>query len=88
MKPPVFIFLRGSAGKKGRRAAINVAVKNGVVELTGRITQARGPGITENTPAVTKVADHMVWVEPLSGMVIEPPAPAGSVLTQTRRNRN
>jgi hypothetical protein len=83
MKPPVFIFLRGSA-EKGRRATINVAVKNDVVELTGRITHAHEPGITENTPAVTKVADHIVRVEPLSGMVIEPPASAGSVLTQTR----
>lgn len=61
------------------RATINVAVKNGVVELTGCITDDRERSalivLTENVRGVKKVVDQMVWVEPLSGMVIEPPAP-------------
>lgn len=61
------------------RATINVAVKRGVVELTGCISDDRERSalivVCENIPGVTKVVDQMVWVEPLSGMVIEPPDP-------------
>lgn len=65
------------------RATINVAVKNGVVEFTGCITDDREREaltvLAENVPGVTKVVDQLVWVEPLSGMVMEPatesPAP-------------
>jgi len=58
------------------RATINVAVKNGVVEFTGCITDDRERTaltvLAENVTGVKQVVDHMVWVEPLSGMVIEP----------------
>ena len=30
----------------------------------------------ENTPGVKAVKDHLVWIEPTSGMVIEPPTEA------------
>jgi CBS domain-containing protein len=51
---------------------INVIVKNGVAELRGVITDDRErQGLivaTENVPGVKHVHDHLVWVEPISGM--------------------
>lgn len=59
------------------RATVNVAVKDGVVEFTGCLTDDRERTaltvLAENVHGVKKVVDHMIWVEPLSGMVIEPP---------------
>jgi CBS domain-containing protein len=55
------------------RATINVGVENGVVELTGCITDDRERtalmALAENVPGVAKVVDHIGWVEPLSGLV-------------------
>jgi CBS domain-containing protein len=52
----------------------NVVVKNGIVELWGVITDDRErQGLivaAENVPGVKKVHDHLVWVEPMSGMVL------------------
>jgi CBS domain-containing protein len=60
------------------RATINVDVANGVVTLHGCITDERERAaltvLAENVPGVTKVVDEMVWIEPLSGMVLEPNA--------------
>ena len=57
-------------------ATINIAVKNGTVELRGCITDEREREalkvLAENVPGVTQVIDQLVWVEPLSGMVLEP----------------
>jgi hypothetical protein len=51
---------------------VNVVVKNGVVELWGTITDERerqGCIVTaENVAGVLEVHDHLVWVEPMSGM--------------------
>lgn len=51
---------------------INVVVKNGVAELWGIITDERErQGIivaVENSPGVKQVHDHLVWVDPMSGM--------------------
>ena len=51
---------------------INVVVQNGVAELWGVITDDRErQGVivaVENVPGVKKVHDHLVWVEPISGM--------------------
>jgi CBS domain-containing protein len=59
--------------------ALNVTVAGGVVDLWGAIsTEEERRGIrviAENTAGVTKVNDHMVYVEPYTGTVIEPPAP-------------
>jgi CBS domain-containing protein len=51
---------------------INVIVRNGVVELWGAITDERQRQAyvvaAENAPGVKLVHDHLVWVEPMSGM--------------------
>jgi len=55
---------------------VDVVVRNGVVELWGTILDERerqAVKVTaENTAGVKHVADHLVWVEPMSGMVFEP----------------
>ena len=51
---------------------LEVIVKGGVAELWGTITDERMRKacmvITENVPGVRQVHDHIVWVEPMSGM--------------------
>ena len=51
---------------------VNVVVKNGVAELWGVVTDERERRAllvaTENVPGVKQVHDHLVWVEPMSGM--------------------
>jgi CBS domain-containing protein len=50
----------------------NIAVKNGIAELWGTITDERERQacivVVENVPGVKVVHDHLVWVEPMSGM--------------------
>ena len=50
-------------------------MRDGVVELWGTITDERERTATvvaaENIPGVKRVDDHMVWIEPMSGMVVE-----------------
>jgi CBS domain-containing protein len=52
---------------------VNVVVRNGIVELWGVVMDERErEGIkvlVENVPEVKEVHDHLVWVEPMSGMV-------------------
>jgi len=59
-------------GREHWAPRINVVVKNGVVELWGVITDDRErQGLivaAENVAGVTEVHDHLVWVEPMSGM--------------------
>jgi CBS domain-containing protein len=54
---------------------INVVVRDGVVDLSGVLTDERErPAVVvaaENVPGVKVVHDHMVWIEPFSGMVLE-----------------
>jgi len=51
---------------------VNVVVKNGFAELWGTITDERQRQAcivaVENVPGVKAVRDHLVWVEPMSGM--------------------
>ena len=51
---------------------VNVVVKNGVAELWGTITDERERQAcivtAENVAGVREVHDHLVWVEPMSGM--------------------
>jgi CBS domain-containing protein len=58
-------------------AMTNVVVRDGVVELWGAIIDDRQREAlkvaAENIPGVKAVKDHMVWVEPTSGMTIEGP---------------
>jgi CBS domain-containing protein len=51
---------------------VNIVVKNGVAELWGTITDERERQAcivaVENVAGVKAVRDHLVWVEPISGM--------------------
>jgi CBS domain-containing protein len=66
----------------GPRASVDVRVEGGVAELYGSITDERERTalrvLAENSPGVKAVRDHLIWVEPISGLVIpavgsEPP---------------
>jgi CBS domain-containing protein len=54
---------------------VNVIVKDGVAELHGVVTDDRErQGLVvaaENVPGVKRVVDHLVWVEPISGMAFK-----------------
>jgi CBS domain-containing protein len=64
-------------------ASVDVIVKDGVVHLWGTLTEERQrQGIrvaAENTAGVKRVEDHMVWIEPISGMVVPSADDAGTV---------
>ena len=57
-------------------ATVNVVVRDGVVELWGLIVDERQRDAlkvaAENISGVKAVKDHLVWIEPSSGVVIEP----------------
>jgi CBS domain-containing protein len=59
------------------KTTLNVTVVNGVVDLWGTIGNDQERRalcvIAENTPGVTKVIDHLVFVEAYTGTVIEAP---------------
>jgi CBS domain-containing protein len=59
-------------GKQDWAPHVNVIVKDGVAELYGIITDDRErQGLVvaaENVARVKQVRDHLVWVEPMSGM--------------------
>jgi CBS domain-containing protein len=59
------------------RAGITVVVKDGVVELDGVILNEKEREAlrvaAENVPGVKAVCDRLVWVEPVSGTVIDAP---------------
>jgi CBS domain-containing protein len=56
--------------------SIRVAVRAGIVTLSGSIfdERARSAALVaaENVPGVKSVADEVMWIEPMSGMVILP----------------
>ena len=58
-------------------ALLDVVVVDGVVKLSGEITDERERQAlrvaAENIPGVKKVEDHLVWIEPHSGVVVEAP---------------
>ena len=57
------------------RDGLSITVKDGVVELNGVILDENEREAlrvaAENAPGVRAVEDHLVWVEPVSGLVIE-----------------
>ena len=59
------------------REMLNVIVCDGVVDLWGTITDERERQAlivaAENVPGVKRVRDHLVWIEPFSGMAVLPP---------------
>jgi CBS domain-containing protein len=60
----------------GPRFSVDVTADAGVVELHGSITDERERTalhvLAETAPGVKAVRDRLVWVEPLSGVVISP----------------
>jgi CBS domain-containing protein len=58
----------------GPRFSVDVTVENGVVDLYGTVTDDHArvalKVAAENIAGVTEVRDHLVWVEPNSGVVI------------------
>ena len=57
------------------RASIDIAVEDGVIELRGAVTDERERQAlrvaAENVPGVKAVRDRLVWVEPISGLIVE-----------------
>lgn len=55
--------------------AISVAVKDGVVQLTGVLTDERQRAAlrvaAENIPGVKNIVDDLVWIDPQSGLVLD-----------------
>ena len=53
---------------------INIVVRNGVVHLSGTLLDERQRGAirvaAERIPGVKAIEDHLVWVDPVSGMVM------------------
>lgn len=60
------------------RSSVDVDVAHGVVTFTGAITDERMRSglkvIAENIPGVTEVHDQMCWIEPNSGVYLQPGA--------------
>ena len=60
------------------RSAVNPMVQDGIVDLYGAITDERERSAlcvaAANIAGVKQVRDHLVWVEPMSGMVIDRPS--------------
>jgi CBS domain-containing protein len=54
---------------------LSISVKDGVVDLNGVILEEKERGalrvVAENVPGVRAVEDHLVWIEPISGTVID-----------------
>jgi CBS domain-containing protein len=69
---------------------IDVTVNEGVVDLWGTVTDDRERKacavVAENVGGVKKVRDHVVWVEPISGMAF--PAPEHQESAQTSAPRD
>jgi CBS domain-containing protein len=59
------------------RDGIAITVENGVVDLNGVILDENERAAlrvaAENVPGVRAVEDHLVWVEPVSGTIIDAP---------------
>ena len=62
------------------RDGVAITVANGVVDLNGVILDEKERDAlrvaAENVPGVRAVEDHLVWVEPVSGTIIEAPREA------------
>ncbi len=61
------------------RDGLEIRVKNGVVELGGVILDEKEREalrvVAENAAGVSAVEDRLVWIDPVSGTVIDPPQP-------------
>src|SRR5215467_14421323 len=58
------------------RDGLSITVKDGVLDLDGVILEEREREalrvVAENVASVKAVEDHLVWIEPVSGIVIDP----------------
>jgi len=58
-------------------ASVNIIVRDGVVHLWGSIFQdnqrAALKAMAARTPGVRDVQDHLIWLEPMSGMYLDAP---------------
>lgn len=58
------------------RVSFDVKVVNGVAELLGVVTDERAREairvLIENTPGVRGVVDRLIWIDPMSGIPIDP----------------
>lgn len=56
---------------------LDIVVRDGIVHLWGVVLDERQREaiyvVAENTPGVKGIEDHLVWVEPMSGMAISAP---------------
>jgi CBS domain-containing protein len=63
-----------------QREGLTISVKDGVVGLDGVLFDEKEREalrvVAENVPGVKGIEDHLVWVEPVSGTVIEGPEEA------------
>jgi CBS domain-containing protein len=66
----------------GPRESVNVVVRDGEVDLWGSLFDERERQalrvIVENVPGVKAIHDHIMWIDPLSGAVIEAPDEAAA----------
>ncbi|MDE2262969.1 MAG: CBS domain-containing protein [Gammaproteobacteria bacterium] len=71
------------------RVSFDVKVVDGVAELLGVITDERARAaarvLVENTPGVRAVVDHLIWIDPMSGMPIDRQPRGAADLQQRRR---
>ena len=71
------LLLAEFRNKKWAPINTNPIVRNGIVELWGTITDERERQAlivaAENVPGVKAVGDHLVLIDPISGMVIYQP---------------
>jgi len=71
------------------RDGIAITVENGVVDLNGVILDEKEREAlrvaAENVPGVRAVEDHLVWVEPVTGTIIDVPQQAEATVKPTRR---
>ena len=67
--------IQAEVTKQSWAPQITVVVRDGVVELWGAITDDRERQAfivaAENVPGVKQVHDHLVWIEPVSGMILQ-----------------
>jgi hypothetical protein len=68
---------------------IDATVRNGVVSLSGCVLDERQRDavrvVAENVPGVKSIEDHLVWIEPMSGAVIESPQDRAAAAAAQRR---
>lgn len=75
MREQLIAELEGQSWTPATR--IDVTVRNGVVQLSGTVTDERQRQAlrvaADNIPGVKKIEDYIVWIDPISGLFIEAP---------------